>query len=189
MRKWAIAVLAAVMLCGCSSKPKTITITNPVQLATSTPDMSGYTLLQDSSPAFAEISLKESIRMFSEGGTGILYYGKADCGWCTRAVPELNTVAKECGVTVYYVDVAKEVTDEDYNTLIDDISEIFITDTTGQKSFLVPEVIAVKNGKIVDHHLSLVDEFEMTDDSAQMTDIEKKELQNIYQKLMTEIAD
>lgn len=189
MKKWMAALLTACLLCGCSSEPKTITITNPVKLTTSTADMSGYTFLQDSSPAFQEITLKESLRMFSEGGTGILYYGKADCGWCTRAVPELNTVAKKYGVTVYYVDVAQEVTDADYNALLDDISTIFITDTTGQKSFLVPEVIAVKNGKIVDHHLSLVDEFEMTDDSSQMDDTERKELQNIYKKLMTEIAD
>lgn len=189
MKKWMLALLTACLLCGCSSEPKTITITNPVKLSTTAADMSGYTFLQDSSPAFVEITLKESLRMFSEGGTGILYYGKTNCTWCLRAVPELNTAAKKYGVTVYYVDVAKEVTDEDYNALLDDISDIFITDTTGQKSFLVPEVIAVKDGKIVDHHLSLVDEFEMKDDSSQMDDTERKELQNIYKKLMTEIAD
>ncbi len=173
-----------------SATTETVTITNSVDFNTTKADMSGYKWLYDSEPAFVEITLEESIRMFSEGGSGILYYGYSGCPWCERAVPILNSVAKELGVTIYYINVHAQTTMEAYNELVTYIEDIFEVDsTTGEKEFKVPEVIAVKNGEITDHHLALVDGFKIESDESQMDDSQKEELRTIYYNLIESAKD
>lgn len=168
---------------------ETVTITNSVEFNTTTADMSGYKWLYDSEPAFVEITLEESIRMFSEGGSGILYYGYAGCPWCERAVPILNEVAKDLGVTVYYINVHAQTTMEAYNELLTYITPILETDSNGEPEFKVPEVIGVKNGEITDHHLALVDGFKIEGDESQLDDSQKEEMENIYRTIIKSVAD
>ena len=89
-----------------SSAPE-YTITNSVDLVTSEADMTGYQWLYDTDPPFVETTFQESIRMFTEKGSGILYYGRTNCPWCQRAVPVLDDVAQETGVTIYYIDASQ----------------------------------------------------------------------------------
>ena len=107
MKKIVLILTALLTLVSCGKQEqeidKTVTITNSVELNTYDADMRGYKWLYDSEPAFTEITLEESIRIFKEKGSGILYYGYVGCPWCERAVPILNKVAKETGVTVYYL--------------------------------------------------------------------------------------
>lgn len=168
---------------------ETVTITNSVEFNTTTADMSGYKWLYDSEPAFVEITLEESIRMFSEGGSGILYYGYAGCPWCERAVPILNEVAKDLGVTVYYINVHAQTTMEAYNELLTYITPILETDSNGEPEFKVPEVIGVKNGEITDHHLALVDGFKIEGEESQLDDSQKEEMENIYRTIIKSVAD
>lgn len=177
------------------------TFTNSVQLETKPADMSGYHWLYDPSPAFAEISFADSVRMFTENGTGILYYGRTNCPWCQRAVPILDEAAQEAGLTVYYIDatvpialkedgeVDQQKSTEIYNQLVDQIKEILPQDENGNYNFQIPEVIAVKDGKIVGHHLSLVDDFTLTDEEAQMSEEQQAELKKIYAEMIRSIAD
>ena len=54
----------------------------------------------------------------------------------------------------------------------------------------VPEVVAVKDGKIVGHHLGVVDDFTLDTNNLseyQVTDDQVKELKNIYLDLFKEI--
>lgn len=168
---------------------ETVTITNSVEFNTTTADMSGYKWLYDSEPAFIEMTLEESVRMFSEGGSGILYYGYAGCPWCERAVPILNEVAKDLGVTVYYINVHAQTTMEAYNELLTYITPILETDSNGEPEFKVPEVIGVKNGEITDHHLALVDGFKIESDESQLDDSQKEEMENIYRTIIKSVAD
>lgn len=195
MMKKFMSALLAIVLCACSSsggKPvhTPVTITNPVELETMTAAMGEYEFLEDDSPAFTEITLAESIRMFKEKGTGILYYGRVGCWWCQRAVPVLNEAAKEMGVTVYYIDVQLPTTEAAYKELESLISSIFETDaSTGKPVFKVPEVIGVKDGEIVGHHLSLVSSFEPDGDDAMMSDEQNAELKAIYEDIIAAVAE
>lgn len=184
-----LTLFAAVMLCGCSTRTQSAVITSSVSLNTMTADLSGYSYLEDSSPSIQQISLKESLRMFNEGGSGILYYGKTDCRWCQLAVPELNTAAKSMGVTVFYIDVTDAETDDSYEDLKKAIESTFKTNTSGQKAFMIPTVIAVKNGTIVDSHLSLVDDFNPTSDTDRLDYTQSMELQNVYKELIRKAAE
>lgn len=220
MKKRILTVLACgLLLSGCTkasdiakqageetetAEPVTLTITNPVDLVVleEHPDMSGYQWLDDSDPAFERISLKESIRMYKEGGSGIVYYGRANCPWCQRAVPVLNEAAKEEGITVYYVDVDSAMDNEGvillnseegrevYDDLVSCIVSTFTQkDEEGNPSFQIPLVISVKNGEIQGSHLSLVDDFTLTDANAQMDEVQHDELKAIYEDLMEKAAD
>lgn len=193
MKKIVLILTALLTLVSCGKQEqeidKTVTITNSVELNTYDADMSGYKWLYDSEPAFTEITLEESIRIFKEKGSGILYYGYAGCPWCERAVPILNKVAKETGVTVYYINVRFQTTMEAYNELMTYISPILEKDSEGEPVFKVPEVIAVKDGEITDHHLALVEDFKIENDDSQMSDSQKKELEDIYLNLIQSAKD
>ena len=183
-----------------SSAPE-YTITNSVDLVTSEADMTGYQWLYDTDPPFVETTFQESIRMFTEKGSGILYYGRTNCPWCQRAVPVLDEVAKETGVTIYYIDASEPLataadgsvdatkSQEVYQELLGYISPILEKDEDGKPAFQIPEVIGVKNGEIVGHHLSLVDSFSLDSEDAQMNDEQVAELKDIYRRIIAATAD
>lgn len=182
-----------------SSAPE-YTITNSVDLVTSEADMTGYQWLYDTDPPFVETTFQESIRMFTEKGSGILYYGRTNCPWCQRAVPVLDEVAKETGVTIYYIDAQQPLataadgsvdaakSQEVYQELLSYISPILEKDEDGEPAFQIPEVIGVKNGEIVGHHLSLVDSFSLDSEDAQMNDEQVAELKDIYRRIIAATA-
>ena len=199
MKKILTCLLAVVLLAGCFNKTEskkntssdTLTITNKVSLTSTKVDMKGYKWIRNDVADFQLISLKESLRMFEEGGTGILYYGYDECAWCNRAVPELNEVAKELNLTIYYVDASAKVEKDDYKKLLEYIDPVLKVNSSGEKGFYVPAVIGVKNGKLVDYHVSLLDSFELSKDdpNKQLSDAQKQELQDIYRKIAKEVAD
>ena len=199
MKKILTCLLAVVLLAGCFNKTEskkntssdTLTITNKVSLTSTKADMKGYKWIRNDVADFQLISLKESLRMFEEGGTGILYYGYDECAWCNRAVPELNEVAKELNLTIYYVDASAKVEKDDYKKLLEYIDPVLKVNSSGEKGFYVPAVIGVKNGKLAEYHVSLLDSFELSKDdpNKQLSDAQKQELQDIYRKIAKEVAD
>ena len=199
MKKILTCLLAVVLLAGCFNKTDSkkntssdaLTITNKVSLTSTKADMKGYKWIRNDIADFQLITLKESLRMFEEGGTGILYYGYDECAWCNRAVPELNEVAKELNLTIYYVDASAKVEKDDYKKLLEYIDPVLKVNSSGEKGFYVPAVIGVKNGKLVDYHVSLLDDFELSKDDPdkQLSDAQKQELQDIYRKIAKEVAD
>ncbi|MBR4456755.1 MAG: hypothetical protein IKS32_11155 [Solobacterium sp.] len=199
----------ACILTGCGNRnpelqptpsPSAVTelnISNPVEINVlqETADMSGYQWLNDDDPAFYGISLQESIRFFREGGTGIIVYSADTCPFCNRAIPLLNETLKEFGLKGYYVDTNMMIASDQatsmklYNELCSYISQIFEKDEDGEPVFQIPEVIAVKNGEITGHHLSLLKSFTMTDKDAQLSDAQKEEMREIYRGLIRSLAD
>ena len=60
---------------------------------------------------------------------------------------------------------------------------------TGEKEMYVPMVVGIKDGKVVGSHTALVDSFEIKDETSQMSDKQKKELQDIYTDIILKVAD
>jgi hypothetical protein len=106
-------------------------------------------------------------------------------------VPELNKVALEYGVPVYYVNTGTfpmpphEVVKE----LVFYIEETFIVVEGEGPVFYVPDVIGVKQGKITCAHVSLVDSFEGTIKDKQLDDAQKEELQGYYRTIIEATVD
>jgi len=160
-------------------------------------DMSNYYHLQDDDPAFIEVSMAESHRLFKNKMTGVILYSYEDCPFCNLAVPILNEAAKENDYPVYYVNVYNE---ELMNLprkervaiqeqMMQDIDEVLDVDENGEPELLVPLVIAVKHGKIIESHTSLVDNFAPDDISDVMSDEQNARLKEIYIDLIHSVQD
>ena len=211
-RNITLTVLFAFFLMGCSNASTGIVeISEPVSsIATSRidtadlvvinehPDMSGYQWLNDDNPAITTISLQESVRVFAEGKTAVLYYGRETCPWCQRALPVLNEAAKQEDIIICYIDVGTGFVDNNqeilldsaegkkiYNELTSYISSTFTeTDEEGNPSFHIPLVIAVRNGSITDSHTSLTEDTTVTTSDMDLSSHEKDELLQIYKQLI-----
>lgn len=189
MKKLSILILSVLLLTGCTAKinqdatssiEKIDTTTlNTLDLNATTADMSGYTLLTDTKHVFKQITMEESIRMFEEDGSGVLFYGYKDCGFCQQAVPVLNNAARQMGVDIYYVDVkaSEGNSPEIYAKLVDEVED-HLKEENGEKAFYVPQVFVVKDGEIVGEHLSLIDSYDIN--SGDMNEKQRNDLKKIY---------
>ena len=192
MKKLLYVCAAALVLAGCGKKEEEtgLVIHNAVEPVSVAADMSGYQWLNDEEPPFLEITPDECMRFFDEGGTGLLYFGRSNCPYCQRAVPELDVVLNEYGLSVYYVDVdLSKLTYEKYEELLPYLDAALAVSESGEKNFLIPDIIAVKEGKIIGNHISLVDDFEFSSGDAQLTDAQKETLRGIYRDLIVSLAD
>ena len=162
---------------------------------------------------FSYVSREETLDFLSKG-TGILYLGYPENPWCKRAVSVLNDAAFANGLNeIKYYNIKK---DRDSLSLNDDGSievdvkgtnfykellkylkdfadEYILTDSngnevdTGNKRIYVPFVAFVKDGKIVYAHSDLVDSY--TDTSEGLSQDQRDELYNIYEKGISMIKD
>ena len=196
-RKLFYLLVSSTLLLGCKPTPESQTFNtkemfNLEYVDQKESDIKEYSLLTDDNPAFKEITFESSIKFFTEGYSGILYYGKVGCPWCERAVPILNAVAKDNNISIYYIDAnkgmgeTKREREENYANLSKYISDSFQEDDNGKKSMFVPNVIAVKNGKMLAYHVSLVDDYDIHKND-QLSESQKQELYNIYQEMINQI--
>lgn len=218
MKKLFLVLISAVMLAGCgnttaqasegtahadsfnafasaSASAESITFNSSYtpQILDEHPDMSVYVWLQHSEP-FKQISFDEGTRFIEQGGTGILFYGAGWCPYCQRAIVELGQAAYEEGVDIYYVSLTnRDVSLEQIMALCQHLDWVKWEkdETTGENEpqFQIPEVIAVRNGEIVGHMKALPDDVTLTDENSQMSDDQKKELQDIYKDLFRKAAE
>ena len=207
MKKFITCLLTTVLMVGCASstastssvsssttstseETEQVTITNTVELAAVKSTMSDYKWVGSEVGDFEETSLKETIRLFDEKGSAVVYYGYPGCQWCERALPELNKVALKYGVMIYYVNASVSPADEDYSKIKECFGDSLRTDEdTGEREMYVPFVVGIKNGEVVGSHISLVDDFTIESDSSQMSDSQKQELQDIYADIILKVAD
>lgn len=203
MKRLIIALLTITMLAGCSSShqeentsstptpasTEKVTITNKADITAFKADMSQYKWITEPYGDFEETTLKESIKMFTEKGSGILYFGYVGCPWCERAVPNLNKAAVKTGATIYYIDASVQPDDADYKEITGYLSSVLDKDENGNPEFFVPLVVGVKNGEIVGSHTSLVDDFTLQSEDDQMSDAQNQELEDIYTEIIAKCAD
>lgn len=181
-----IAILSVLLiLSGCTSNTYgPITYENKVELVSSDVDMSAYPTMQTTGHAFKKVSMEEANRIYSEGGTAVIFYGYPTCGFCTKAVPVINESALEMNVTVYYVDVSKNDDKQAYADF-QKLAENFLTIEDGQAELYVPNVFVVKNGVILDNQLALTVDFK----GGALTDKQHAELKEIYQSMFKKLGN
>lgn len=90
-----------------------------------------------------------------EGGTGIVYLGFPECPWCQAYVPMLNEVAKEEGVEkIYYFNIREDRQEntKNYQKIVKLVKNYLMKDDEGNERIFVPDIYAVKDGKIIAHN-------------------------------------
>lgn len=170
-----------ICLCGCQSNSDTPSF------------MSGYTKLE-SSEHFQQASFYYTNKLLeSDNFSGIIYYGYTDCPWCQEAVPVMDEVAKETKVKdkILYVDKKdtknsdKELEEKAVKLLTDKKVELD-KDEKGKAHLYVPEVIVVKDGKIVGNHCGTVEGHDAH--KREMTAKEKSELKKTYKEMFSKLG-
>ena len=129
---------------------------------------------------------QDEILKFFKSGTGIVYFGYNTCPWCRNSVPVLIDAAIINNLDkIYYVDIhginLKEIRKELYEILDPYLRER----EDGTKGLSVPDVYAVKKGKIKGHHIGTVESYQ--DPTKGMSKKQKKELKKIYTDLIKEV--
>ncbi len=85
---------------------------------------------------------------------GIVFMCTPETEWCQKYAEILNDVAIKKDIDkVYYLNIKNErsMNTNKYQKLVNVLSEILLTDDTGNKRIYMPEVVFVRDGKIIAH--------------------------------------
>ena len=91
-----------------------------------------------------------------ESGSGLIFLGFQQCPWCQQLAPIVDEAAKAEGLDkIYYLDIrhARETNDDTYKKLVEKLKPHLRTDESGQPRVYVPDVTALKDGRVVGHFL------------------------------------
>lgn len=91
-----------------------------------------------------------------ESGSGLIFLGFQQCPWCQQLAPIVDDAAKVEGLDkIYYLDIrhARETNDATYKKLVEKLKPHLRTDENGQPRVYVPDVTALKGGRVVGHFL------------------------------------
>ncbi|MEF9920571.1 MAG: glutaredoxin family protein [Erysipelotrichaceae bacterium] len=146
-------------------------------------DMSGYKDFKEKNNQFITMNLEESLTVFKEKKSAILYYGFPECPWCDEALPIMNQVAKDNKLKIYYIDIdAEKSDDKTYKNQVKELStymsDYMEKDESGVYRLYVPMVSVVKNGVTTSSNIGTVDSHDAHE--RKMNDKEKEELKKIY---------
>ena len=162
-----------------------------VDLDCDTADMSGYEDFDDEDHVFLEINFDEATKLLeTDDFDGIIYFGYPTCPWCIEALPIMNEVAKEKELSIYYVNKKSDINQENPEweqaaTDILDAAYGLDKDDDGNPRIYVPEVIVVKDGEVVAHHMGTLDDHDATE--RKMSDDEKEEVKEIYEEMFSKL--
>ena len=104
---------------------------------------------------FVFASASEVLEKF-ESGSGLIFLGFQQCPWCQQLAPIVDDAAKAEGLDkIYYLDIrhARETNDATYKKLVEKLKPHLRTDQNGQPRVYVPDVTALKDGRVVGHFL------------------------------------
>lgn len=195
MKKVGIIVISLfIVLAGCTSNSKkessNTKTKNYCTLDCEVADMSGYGL-SEKDHVFGSITFNQANTYFKDKDfSGIIYIGFDTCPWCLEAVPVMNEVAKDLGLSIYYVN-KKDPQNQEHPEWVEKTTEILNdaygleVDENNKPVLYVPEVIVVKGGEIVSHHMGTLEDHDAT--KRKMTDSEKEELSTIYRDMFEEL--
>lgn len=161
-----------------------------------------------------DILTEEETISLLENGTGILYFGFADCPWCRSLLPVLLSTLDNMSIDrLYYLNVSsirdtlaldeknkvevKEEGTQGYYKILELMDSVldpyYLTTSDGkqidtqEKRLYAPTVVGIKEGKIVGVHVGTVDSQESGYND--LTEEEKSELNERLSELINKVYD
>lgn len=150
-------------------------------------DMSGYETMKDADHRFVSIQMNDFLIKMENKESGIFYFGYESCPWCKEAVPIMNEVAKEQSLNIYYIDKKAETSDEATVGKVEEVLSDILTEMDGKPHLYVPEVVVVKDGNVMDHHLGTIGDYDAHERT--MTSQEAAQLKQRYQEMFSKIKE
>ena len=184
IRKLICLILICLALCSCGKKEDQVKPEYTYDIVSEKVDMSAYEGVSSTDHNFRLITCSELFNTIDNKSSGIFYLGRDNCGCCQRVCRYLSEVAKELGVTVYYIDVynqneplnEKEMQD----TLFDYMYKILGHDENGKKTLLTPHVFSVVNGEFYKDLIC----FNGLELDPEPTKEQVEKLKNVYREIM-----
>lgn len=102
---------------------------------------------------FVYASDRQTVSIF-ENGTGLVFLGFAKCPWCQSLSGLVDQAAKKEDLQeIDYLDISdhRKNNSQTYQALVAKLNPYLEKDEDGQPVIYVPDITAVKNGKIVGH--------------------------------------
>lgn len=145
--------IIAIVICGWYmwSRPQTPVLPQPSDAARF---KAAYSRVANDN-RFVFASASEVLEKF-ESGSGLIFLGFQQCPWCQQLAPIVDAAAKAEGLDkIYYLDIrhARETNDDTYKKLVEKLKPHLRTDENGQPRVYVPDVTALKDGRVVGHFL------------------------------------
>ena len=108
-----------------------------------------------------KITLSEAKKKIDSGYKGILYFGYESCPYCQEVKPIVEKLEKKTNVPIFYVNLKDEkdektFSDSDKKAIYPYLTD-YMEESDNEYKLYVPLVVSVKNGKIIEGHLSTVD--------------------------------
>lgn len=146
-----IAVIGALLIYKYCKPPATVKVNNNFN--------NEYNLV-DENNVFVYKSI-DDILITLDKGTGIIFLGFPECGWCQNYVKYLNDVAVSKNVDIIYYYNFKSIREsntEKYKKLVSRLDDYLFLDDTGNYRLYAPTLVIVKEGKILsfDNETSLM---------------------------------
>jgi len=186
MKKLLIILLLTLSLAACAKKEEIPVPEYPYEIVSDRVDMSGYEGVSSTDHNFRLTKTAELFHTIDEKSSGIFFLGMHGCNCCQRVCRYINDVAKELGVTVYYIDVHNPddpLTEKDVqDKLVDYLYEILGTGEDGEKTLLTPQVFSIVNGEFYGSQICY-DNYSLDSDS------KIEQFKDSYRKLMRPFAE
>lgn len=102
---------------------------------------------------FVYATADQVLELFDRG-SGVVFLGFKECPWCQQLAPIVDEAAKaERLDKIYYLDIRQARADNDatYQKLLEKLSPYVNKDKEGNPRIYVPDVTALRDGKIVGH--------------------------------------
>lgn len=96
-------------------------------------------------------NIEDTIKQL-ESGSGVIYFGFPECPWCQKYVEYLDQVARQHKIKVTYYNIRQIRTDNtpEYQKIVTLLKDYGLdTDKEGKPRVFVPELVVVKDGKIL----------------------------------------
>lgn len=151
-------------------------------------DMSEYGI--EDEHTFVSISYTQAIELIKNEATAVIYIGRPSCPWCMDAVPVLNEVAKEYQSTVYYIYTRADDNQSDEGQaskklLMEYMHDYLNENDEGKKALFIPDVLFIKEGKIVGNHIDTVAGYDAHERDMNADEIEQ--LKTIYRNYFEKV--
>lgn len=136
------------------------------------------------------LKLKDVPELMEHGYTGILYIGYESCPYCQEVKPLVYEAKSNYPVNFKYIKLKNKnndrlFTDEDKGNVYKYFHKYMDKNDDGTYSIYSPLVVAVKNGQVLNMHLSTVDGHDAS--VAKMTDKQRTLVQACINELFAEV--
>lgn len=134
----------------------------------------------------------EEIVKILEHGSGVVFLGFKECGWCQAYAPILNETAINEGMEkIFYFDIKEDRANNTsvYQKIVSLLKDYLDFDDEGNERIFVPDVTFVNNGEIVGHNNDTSSATVETDGEPTLywNDLKKNELVNELISYMDQI--